>query len=225
MNKLAIAGVASLCVLFLSPNVTAQMGRGGMTMSSPQGIFNPVVGAGAEYEMDSGNGTKTTMQIGIVGKESSGGKDGYWFETVAGSPQGQGSTVMKMLIVPGDTTQIPKMIMQMPGRGPMEMDGMMAGRMTQNQQPKDIRDIATDIGSESVTVPAGTFTCEHYKAKNGDGDYWISKDVPPYGMVKIQSKNLTMVLVKALSNFQDQITGTPMDMSQMMRGMAQPPTQ
>jgi hypothetical protein len=222
MKKLTLAGVVSLCFLSVCAVAKAQMGR----MPAPQGIFNPVVGSGAQYEMDRADGSKMNFVMAIVGKESSGGKDGFWFETTVDAPQGQGEMVMKMLIVPdGANSQVTKMIMQLPGRGPMEMDGMMGGRMGQNAQPKDIRNEANDVGSESITVPAGTFTCEHYKAKDGSSDVWVAKEVPPYGLIKMQSKDQTMVLVKALTNVQDKITGTPMDMGQMMRGMGAPPQQ
>ena len=203
------------------------MGRGGMQMPTPQGIFNPVVGSGAQYDVHRTDGTKTTLEMAIVGKEVSGGKDGYWYEVTA-DVQPQSQMIMKVLLVPdGSNSTVTKMIFQMPGRGPMEMDGpmggMMGGRMMQNQQPKDIRDSATDVGSESVTVPAGTFTCEHYKAKDGSVDVWVAKDVPAYGLVKMVGSDSSMVLTKVLTNVQDKITGTPMDMGQMMRGMGAPP--
>jgi hypothetical protein len=101
----------------------------------------------------------------------------------------------------------------------------MAGRMQMAQEPpEDIRSKADDLGSESVTVPAGTFTCEHYRGKNGDGsDVWVSKDVPPYGLVKMtdKDKDQTVVLTKIDKNFQDKITGTPVPFNPMMMGRGQ----
>jgi hypothetical protein len=219
MKKLTVAGVIAVCALFAGPAAKAQMGRA-PTMPTPQGIFNPVVGGGASYEMTTKNGTKTTMDIAIVGKEPSGGKDGYWYEVSMNMPQMGGEVVMKMLLVPdGNNSSVSKMIMQAPGRGPMEMDGMMGRGMTQNQTPKDIRDSAKDLGSESVTVPAGTFTADHWKSNDGKSDVWVAKDVPPYGLVKMADTDGTLIVLdKVLTNVQDKITGTPMDMSQMMRG-------
>ena len=200
------------------------MGRGGMQVPTPQGIFNPVVGSGAQYAIQNDNGKNTSMEIAILGKESSNGKDGYWYEMTADTEQG--SVTMKMLLVPdGNNSSVSKMIFQMPGRGPMEMDGMMGSRMGQ-VPPKDIRDDAKNVGSESVTVPAGTFTCDHWKSNDGKTDVWVAKNVPPYGLVKmVDAKGSTIVLTKVLTNVQDKITGTPMDMSQMMRGMGAPPKQ
>ena len=70
-----------------------------------------------------------------------------------------------------------------------------------------------DLGSESVTVPGGTFKCEHYKGRNSDSstDVWVTKDAPPYGLVKMvdADKQQTVVLVKTEKDVHDKITGTP----------------
>ncbi len=197
---------------------------GGPQMPTPQGIFNPVVGSGAQYDVTTNNGRKMNVEIGIVGKESSGGKDGYWYEMTSDTERG--NITMKMLLVPnGNSSTIAKSVIMLPGRGPMEIDGMMGGRMSQNEQPKDIRDNAKNLGSESVTVPAGTFTCDHWKGNDGT-DVWVTKGVPPYGLVKMtQTDGSTIVLNKVLTNYQDKITGTPMNMSDMMRGMGGGPQQ
>jgi len=46
----AIVATFALLPLFASGTARAQMGR--MDVPTPQGIFNPVVGSGAQYEMD-----------------------------------------------------------------------------------------------------------------------------------------------------------------------------
>ena len=70
------------------------------------------------------------------------------------------------------------------------------------------------IGTESVTVPAGTFVCDHYRKqeKNGTLDYWVSTKVSPYGVVKMTSPNMTMVLKKELSGETSHIKGEPQKM-------------
>jgi hypothetical protein len=111
----------------------------------------------------------------------------------------------------------------MPGQGPMEMDmttmNMMGGRKNAQTNAADFRDKAELVGTESVTVPAGTFSCEHYRMKDGSGDGWISDKVSPWGLVKMQDSTRTTVLVKTISDAKDRITGTPtkFDPMQMMR--------
>src|SRR6185295_5129520 len=46
------------------------------------------------------------------------------------------------------------------------------------------------VGAESVTVPAGTFTADHYRDKGAGGetvDFWVRKDLAPFGLVKLTS--------------------------------------
>jgi hypothetical protein len=197
------------------------MGRG----PQPRGLFNPIVGSGAQYEVQPNGKDKMTMEIDVVGKESVNGKDGYWFETALNSPMGE--MMMKMLMISdGTNATVEKMIMQMAGQPPMEMPAQMGG-MGQSKQSIDIRDKAENLGSESVTTPAGTFTADHYRMKDGSGDFWLSEKVSPYGLIKGQGKDFTMVLTKVVTDAKDKITGTPVPFNPrlMMPGGAGAPPQ
>ena len=191
----------------------AQMGmHAGPAM---RGIFNPVVGSGGQYEMMSEKGTKTVMEIAVVGKESVDGKEGYWFEmTMANTAMGQ-MTSKTLTVLDGQDTVVSRMIVQMGNRPPMEMPTQMYKTNAQ-KQPADIRDRAEDVGSESVTTPAGTFVTEHYKMKDGSGDAWVAPKAGPYGLVKFQGKDTSMVLTKVIADAKDQITGTPQPFNPMM---------
>ena len=85
------------------------------------------------------------------------------------------------------------------------------------------------VGMESVTVPAGTFLCEHWKSEKNGSDLWASDKISPFGMVKQVGKSETMVLVKVLSDVPDRITGPvskfdpQMMMQQMQREHPQKP--
>jgi hypothetical protein len=137
----------------------AQMGmHAGPAM---RGIFNPVVGSGGQYEMTSEKGTKTVMEIAVVGKESVDGKEGYWFE--------------------------------------MTMANTAMGQMT----------------SKTLTVLDGQDTVV-YKMKDGSGDAWVAPKAGPYGLVKFQGKDTSMVLTKVITDAKDQITGTPQPFNPMM---------
>jgi hypothetical protein len=125
-------------------------------------------------------------------------------------------------VLNGPDTQISRMIMQMPGRPPMEMPTQM---MHQDRTPQtaDVRTGGEDLGSETITVPAGTFTCQHYRSKSG-GEVWISQKVSPYGLVKSKSNDSSMELIKVISGAKDQITGTPQPFNpQMMMQQQQQP--
>lgn len=217
--KTAILFVVTLAFAALAG---AQRGGGGPLggMMGPQvrGLFNPVVGGGAQYEVQQTGGKKLDVEIDLLGKESVNGKDGYWIEiTTSDTPMGQ--VVLKTLTAPdGSGISVSRTIMQMGGGQPMEMPQM--GRASQQTQNIDIRNNADKVGSESVTTPAGTFTADHYRAKDGTGDFWLSEKVSPYGLIKSQDKDRTIVLTKVVTDAKDRITGTPVPFNPavMMQG-------
>ena len=155
------------------------------------------------------------MDFAIVGKESVEGKDAYWMEfTFSDTPMG--TLVVKTLATVTDgTITISKTVMQMPGRPPMEMPPQMQGP-SRGTNLADIRDKADDLGTESVTTPAGSFTCHHYRMKDSSGESWVSESVHPFGLVKGLDNGSTTVLVKTLSDVKDKITGTPQPFNPMM---------
>ena len=213
MKLAARFGCVGVLLAMMPVFASAQMGmHAGPAM---RGIFNPVVGSGGQYEMTSDKGTNTVMEIAIVGKESVAGKDGYWFEVTMSIPS-MGQMVSKTLsVLDGSDMVTSRTIMQMGNHPPMEMPTQMT-RSSAQKQPADIRDRAEDIGSETVTTPAGTFTAEHYKMKDGSGDAWVAPKAGPYGLVKFQGKETSMVLTKVITDAKDKITGTPVPFNPMM---------
>src|SRR3984893_1056154 len=203
-----VNAIIASCFLALAFAATASaQGPLGASMGPlPRGMFNPVVGSGAEYEYQPNGKDKVTVEIDVVGKESVNGKDSYWFETAFDSHMGR--MLMKMLMASDEAnSRIAKVIMQMQGGPPMELPAQLLG---QRAQPTyDIRDKSEKVGSESVTVPAGTFTADHYRMKDGSGDFWVSEKVSPYGVVKGQGKDFSIVLTKVVTDAKDKITGTP----------------
>jgi hypothetical protein len=136
MRTAARFGCVGVLIAMFPILASAQMGmHAGPAM---RGILNPVVGSGGEYEMTTEKGTKMVMEVAIVGKESVGGKDGYWFETTF-SDSSMGRMVHKTLtVVDGTDTVISRMIMQMGNRPPMEMPTSMMKSSAQKQSA-DIR--------------------------------------------------------------------------------------
>ncbi|MFZ0580566.1 MAG: hypothetical protein WAN72_19590 [Candidatus Acidiferrales bacterium] len=209
-------GVACLVVVAMALGASAQMGM----RNAPQlrGILNPVVGSGGQYEVTTAKGDKITMEMVIVGKESVDGKDAYWFEnTISGAQMGGDVITKSLTVVNGSDTSVSRIIMQMPNRPPMEMPAQMV-QMHGQKRPTDIRSDAEDVGPESVTTAAGTFAAEHYKMKDGSGDMWIAAKAGPYGLVKFQGKDTTMLLTKVITDGKDKITGTPQPFNPMMFG-------
>jgi len=219
--------IVMFAALALALPLAAQMGMGPRTPSL-SGIWHPVVGTGAAYEVTNRDGTKSQIEITTVGKEDVGGKPAFWTEMGFSDRRTGGQMYAKNLMSVSDTgVTSTRMIMQMPGQAPMEMDANMApGGRGQQTTPANIADKAEIVGTESVTVPAGTFSCTHYHMKDGSGDAWVSDKVAPWGLVKSVGKDNSMVLTKVITDATDHITGTPVkfDPMQMMRGrQGQPP--
>jgi len=211
---------AALCVLGLSFATSAQMGMRMQGPPAPQGVFNPVVGSGAQYQVQGREG-KRKMEISIVGTEQFEGATGYWMETMMDGDNG--SFIAKnLMVVTGPEVGIKRMIVQPPDQDPVEFDPAMMrmrpGAQAQQSRAADFRKTAEKVGTESVTVPAGTFECEHWRSADG-GDVWIDTKVAPYGMVKMVNKETTMLLTKVITNAKSRITGTPrkFDPSMMMQ--------
>ncbi len=220
---LGVTVLLAACPL-LAPQMSAQ-GRGGMGMMPPSmnGLWNPVVGSGATYEITGKDGKKQLLTMAIVSKGDSDGKSGFWMEYLMNTNDGQ-QTVMQMLMVKdGASMSVPKMVIQPAGRGPMEISGAMMGMMgsrggmTPPTPKTDVHDGAEVVGTESVTTPAGTFTCEHLRTKDGS-DVWIAPKAGPWGLVKSTSKDTTMVMVKVIDDAKSHIVGTPQSMDSMMGG-------
>src|SRR5215467_7770894 len=183
--KIALRAVlAVLIAVGFAPWTAGQMGMG--RPPSIAGVFNPLVGSGASYEMTRKNGEKTSFDMYVVDKEAG----GYWIEYAMEVPQMHGTLYSKMLFL----------------------------------RQADFRANAENLGSESVTTPAGTFSCQHWRSKKDGTEYWISDKVTPWQLVKTSGKDQnSLVLVRLISNAKSHITGTPVSMQEMMKGMGQQP--
>lgn len=186
-------------------------------------IFHPVVGAGAVYENPdvSASSSKHSTEMLVVGKELVGTQEGYWLEI--GLTEKQGPIYSKVLITKDDF-QLHKIVFQMNGMPAMQMPFNPASN--ESQRMRDEMSKWTQVGNESVTVPAGTFSCVHWKKGDGKGDIWSSDKVSPFGMVKNVEPGQTLVLVKLITDGKDHITGpiqpfNPQAFSQLMQNPRQ----
>jgi hypothetical protein len=215
-----LAFLAALTLVTPQP-ASAQMGMDMFKRPAIAKVFHPVVGKGAVYlDTDKDGKTTRTTEIAIVGKDSFEGKEGFWMQIYSTDPQGK-AFVGKSLITPGDF-QFHRMIVQPPGQQAMEMPMNMNPARKQTME-----DNLTDwqsVGTESITVPAGTFSCEHWRNDKTHAEIWTSDKVTPFGMVKeINPNGGAQVLSKIVDNATDRITGPvkQFDMQQMMQQMQQ----
>jgi hypothetical protein len=216
-----VFAILAAILLAAASSSQAQMGMDMFKRPSITKVFHPVVGKGSVYlDTDKDGKNSRISEIAVVAKESFEGNEGFWMQIVSTDPQGK-TFVGKSLITPGDF-QFHRMIIQPPGQQAMEMP------MKMNAARKEkIEENAADwhsVGTESVAVPAGTFSCEHWRNDKTHAEIWTSDKVTPFGMVKeISGNGSTQVLSKILDNATDRITGPvkQFDMQQMMQEMQQ----
>ena len=167
--------------------------------------FHPVVGKGAVY-IDAGRDGKNTrtIEIAVIGKDSFEGQEGYWMQFVSTDDQGK-TIVGKSLITPADY-QMHRMSFQQQGQPAMELPASM--NPARKQQMEENFNDWHSAGTETVTVPAGTFSCDHWRNDKTHAESWTSDKVTPLGMVKsVKANGETELLSKLVDNAADRITG------------------
>lgn len=213
--------IALIVALLLAGATTASAQFMGMGRAPRMnGVWKPVVGSGGVYELQSKREGKQNLEIAVVGTETVDGATGHWLEMLMNTPQGE-TVVKQLFVLEGKSVGIRRVIVQPPDGDPMEMPvgGMMQRREPPQQQSSDAREGAERVGTETITVPAGTFACEHWRSQDRSSEFWISEKVSPWGMVKMTSQDTNMILMKTITNAKSRITKAPVkfDPQEMMR--------
>jgi hypothetical protein len=195
----------------------AQMGMDLFKRPAITKAFHPVVGKGAVYADAGKDGKNTrTIEIAVIGKDSFEGQEGFWMQFVSTDEQGK-TIVGKSLITPADY-QMHRMIFQQQGQPAMELPANM--NPARKQQMEENFNDWHSVGTETVTVPAGTFSCDHWRNDKTHAESWTSDKVTPLGMVKsVKANGETELLSRLVDNATDRITGPvkQFDMQQMMQ--------
>jgi len=194
------AGVAlALSILWVAPGARGQTFGNPFETAVMRKYWNPVVGAGAAFEVTEKKGKKRTEEWDILSQETVEGKKAYWLGFSVESADFKGKVYGKILVIP-DGFQARKLIIQFPGMAAMEMP------IAQEVQTADAKDTAKLLGTETITVPGGKFECEHWREAGGD-ETWVSAKVAPLKVVKSVERDQTRVLVRTISTAKDAITG------------------
>ncbi len=218
-----LAAVATIGCLVAPPQVAAQSAA----ELCREMFSNLTPGAWAEYDFSGVRGPQG-MKMAVVGKEGSGRDALYWFEF---SFQGEmGSMIMKALVPgwPYDPGQVREMIMKMGDRPAMKMPAqaltMMRDRSPTNVGLESAQKCgdADVVGRESITVPAGTLNTVHLRPTEGEGDLWVSSDVP-FGMVRwVSTSGEEVTLTDHGTGATTAITETPIEGMPGMGGWRRP---
>ena len=213
-KRMVLVGTA-LC-LAAAGLARAQMGMDFFKKPSIADIFQPVVGKGAVYDNEQDQ-KKSTLEMTVVAKDTVDGKEAYWLE-FGHTDEKSGVMGYSKILVTKDDFQFHRMIVQRPGQ-PQPLEITMSPGMGQQSHMQAEVGKWHKVGTETITVPAGTFSCDHWANDDAKSEVWSSSKVSPIALVKETGPGRTMALVKQLTDVQDHITGTPMkmDMQQMMQ--------
>lgn len=146
-------------------------------------------------------GPAMTMEMDVVGKEAG----GYWVETRMAMPD---EMISKSLIADGG---VKRTIVKAAGQPAMEMPSL---GMQPSGPTTDLKERGTLVGTEKITTPGGTFECRHYRMGAGGNatDAWVADGIAPYGLVKVSSPGMTLVLTKVVTGATTRITEEPMQL-------------
>ena len=179
-----------------------------------EGMTNMTVGAYASYQLPVG-----TMKQAIVGTKVVDGEEYIWFEMAM--EEKKGASMIAKLLIPsfGRFNEVKEMVVQPAGEPAMRMPNQMISMMQKNiKDPMaemrtkcDAGDASVvDLGTETVTVPAGTFTTRHFRAESGE-EMWIDMSLA-FPVVKATTDKGDMVLVEHGTDASSGITGPIQDM-------------
>ncbi len=232
-DRTVFARALTAAAVLIVPVVAFAQGPSGPAIPMGADLKKTAVGAWGEYSLAAGKMPPMKQRFALVGKNAS----SYTLELgMEGGMMGPTSKAVIQLVLGNDLTKadrIKKMVMQIGAGDPMEMPAGGANIPKDQFGPVDPKKF---VDKQDITVPAGTFKTKHYRDKTptGDGfDYWLSEDVPPFGLVKMEGKisngppgmggAVTMLLIGRGTNAKPGITKTPkpFDAAAVMRQMGQ----
>lgn len=180
----------------------------------------PKIGEWAEFTWQKeGKADPERMRMAVVKEERRQGKRMYWLQMVMGD-RAHGKRTVVQTLTPWEQSSLVgenavEVVMKIGNQPAMKTGPELAksgvGRADWREACKDSK----FVGEESVSVPAGTFRARHYTGPQGDT--WASMEAPVWHLVKMSSKEGTMmVLSSAGMGAKSEITEKPVDMKALM---------
>jgi len=144
-------------------------------------------GVWAEYNMTVGQLPPMKSRMALVAKTG----DTNTLEMImeGGMLSMAGGKLTMQTVIDADQDKdkpVKRVVMQIGDNDPMEMP-VDAKQQTQFHRPNP----KSFVKDETIKVAAGSFKTKHYRDKTPGGDpfdFWVSPDVPPFGIVKVESE-------------------------------------
>ncbi len=181
MTRLRTLAVVALALL-ATPSAPAQAAppASGFCGVASQ---NLKVGSWATYRVTDRQGQATNMRFAALPGKPVNGVEHVWVEmSMEIAP---GARMVTQVLVPGfpyESGAIKEMVMQSdPATPPMRMPTEMLTRMAAigGPNPADVACGAMQkVGTETITVPAGTFITDRYRNTKAGGESWVTSNGP-----------------------------------------------
>jgi hypothetical protein len=188
------------------------------------GVFATTVGGWSEYAVtETEGGKKSMMRNAVVGKEG----DAFWYEVaitedgvrnvikmfLKGDPNNP-ENIQRLIMKNGDqpAQEMPREFVIMGRRMATSMFEVRSGSSVVNQPNLK----AEEVGTEQVTVPAGTFGVTRNRILDATGKvlatYDFNRDVLPFGIVRSTTDKVQMELTGTGKDAVSLIAETPVMM-------------
>jgi hypothetical protein len=182
----------------------------------------PEVGSYATYKMTfNDTEAQQLVKLAVVGKEKSEtGEDLYWYEREETNPKNGRVVIAKMLISgnPQEIGTVHRIIFQDFNEKPQELPQAFVSLLNQpsDEKSKPEEPKTKSLGTEKVKVGEKTLTCKHLRygtEERPSAEVWTAAEVPLFGLVKSESKDVNMVLVDYGTDAVTGITEEPEQLS------------
>jgi len=191
MSRFARGSLVGLLFLLTASAARAQQLGAEAPMPLAVDLAKVPLGSWADYTMSMGAMAPMTARMALVARK---GSSNTIEMTVSGGMMAMsgGSMVVQQQIEDDKkgTPTVEHLVMQLGSNDPMEMPPDAArGRRFSRPDPKTL------IGSETIKAGGSSFKTKHYRDKTPEGDridYWISENVPPMGLVKMEIPSSTV---------------------------------
>lgn len=179
------AALLVLAVAFVVAPVAAHaQGTPGPALPVGMDMRKAKVGAWSEYKLSLAELPSFQQRFALVARDASTNQVEMISE---GGPMGPGGKVTIRVTLAADLAKADRvraLAMQLGDNSPMDLHKEQSAQKDQFA-PVDPRKL---VGSQKITVPAGTFATKHFRGKDGNGrtyDVWVSDEAPPFGIVKL----------------------------------------
>jgi hypothetical protein len=180
LSMTRILAIALLCV----PAVAVAQGPPGPPLPTGMDMRKAHVGDWSEYTITVTGMPPLKQRFALVARDAA--TNTVEMISEGGSMGRGGKVAVKAVLAadPGKRDRIKQLVMQLGDNDPMEL--RQEGAQKDQFAPLDPRKL---VGSERLTVAAGTFATKHYRDKKASGDTvdtWVSDEAPPFGLIKLQ---------------------------------------